>query len=540
MVALRLEICSFCDAPTWCRDTVPGAKAKPICRACDVEKFFENVLYKPIGFSLIGWQREALREVYGTVHAENGRRRYDSAYLEVAKKNGKSFLIGGLPLYHLVREGVVNPKAYGAAAAKDQAGLVFAAAAQLYRKNPMLQQVLKLVESTKRIVRRDGAGYYQVVAADGDVQDGVEPTLTLMDELHRWKTAKARTLYQVLTAGDISVEEPLRWQITTAGDRYESEICWTAHERAQQIIDGRLKSDTFFARVYQCDRKKLAADKEYWRTREARADANPSHEDHGGFLRDDKIASKLEELGEVAYKRLHLNIWNQREEHWMPADAWGKCGQPLRALVGRPCWIGVDLSKNTDFTALVAIYQQEDGSIDIQPTFWIPEEQVHKLERKLRIDLQRWINQGLLRTTPGPAIQFDAIKRQIATIAEAAELREVCYDPRFAWQVISELEADGYTCVEVQQTANKLDAPMQWLMKAVLEGSVRHGSHEVMDWMTQCVSVRVSKDGLIQPDKQYLARDSKRIDGISALLTGLVRVILHESSEIGVFCANLG
>ena len=105
------------------------------------------------------WQREALREVYGTVDAETGARRYDSAYIEVPKKNGKSFLIGGLPLYHLVREGVIQPKAYGAAAAKDQAGLVFAAAAQLWRKNPLLQAELKLIESTKRIVRRDAAGF---------------------------------------------------------------------------------------------------------------------------------------------------------------------------------------------------------------------------------------------------------------------------------------------------------------------------------------------------------------------------------------------
>ena len=223
----------------------------------------------------------------------------------------------------------------------------------------------------------------------------------------------------------------------------------------------------------------------------------------------------------------------------MPADAWGKCSQPLQALVGRPCWIGLDLSKNTDFTALVAVYQQDDGTLDIQPTFWIPEEQVSKLERKLKIDLQRWISRGLLRTTPGPAIQFESIRQQINTIAEAAELREICYDPRFAWQFVMDLEKDGFTCVEVQQSATKLDAPMQWLMKAVLEGRIRHGGHEVLDWMTQCVTVRISKDGLSQPDKQHLNRDAKRIDGVSALLTALVRVILHETSEIGVFCADL-
>ena len=59
-----------------------------MCRACDVELFFANVLYKPIGFTLLKWQRDSLREVYGTVDIETGLRKYDTAYEELAKKNG--------------------------------------------------------------------------------------------------------------------------------------------------------------------------------------------------------------------------------------------------------------------------------------------------------------------------------------------------------------------------------------------------------------------------------------------------------------------
>lgn len=509
-----------------------------MCRACDIEKFFANVLYQPIGFTLLDWQRKVLREVYGSVDIETGRRRFEAAYVEVAKKNGKSFLVGGLPLYHLVREGIDNAKAYGAAAARDQATLVFDAAAQLWRKNKVLQDALKLIDSTKRIVKRDGSGYYCVIAADGDVQDGVEPTLTIMDELHRWKTAKAKTLYQVLTAGDISVKEPLRWMITTAGDRYESEICFQAHERARQTISGALVSQRFYGAIWAADQEKLKADPEYWKTREARVAANPSHEDKGGFLRDEKILSKLEELGEPAFKRLHLNVWNQNDERWMPMEKWLTCSELPHSMIGRQVILGLDLSKNTDFTALVVMFLDDDGTLNVQPYFWVPVEQVAKLERKLKLDLRRWIKLGLLETTPGESIDCDIIAAKIALIAETADVQEIAYDPRFAWDTINKLK-ERYTCVEVKQYGRVLDAPMQWLMRKVLDRKMRHGGHEILDWHVECTTVSVDRDGLMRPDKEHLARDSRRIDGVSAALTGATRLMLYQDSEVGVVSADL-
>ena len=79
-----------------------------------------------------------------------------------------------------------------------------------------------MLPSTKRIVRRDGGGFYAVLSADGDLQDGIEPSLAIRDEVHRWKTLRAETLHDVITKGQISREEPLDIGITTAGAEYES------------------------------------------------------------------------------------------------------------------------------------------------------------------------------------------------------------------------------------------------------------------------------------------------------------------------------
>lgn len=141
MAEYKPEICSYCQAETWCEIRANG---KPQCRGCKAELFFSRLLYPPLGYRLLSWQKKVLHDIYGTVSMENGRRKYRSAYISVGKKNGKSFLIGGLPIYHLLAEDEQNPEAYGAAAAKDQAGLVFKAAAQLVAANRYLVPLPKV------------------------------------------------------------------------------------------------------------------------------------------------------------------------------------------------------------------------------------------------------------------------------------------------------------------------------------------------------------------------------------------------------------
>src|SRR5436190_7761553 len=96
----RPATCGYCQADTWCEFRRNG---KPQCRACKVERYFDHYLYPPLGFKLLDWQRRFLRKIYGTVD-DQGVRKYRRAYRSLGKKGGKSFLVGGLPLYHLCAE----------------------------------------------------------------------------------------------------------------------------------------------------------------------------------------------------------------------------------------------------------------------------------------------------------------------------------------------------------------------------------------------------------------------------------------------------
>ncbi len=505
-----------------------------MCWSCRVEKFFERILFKPLGFVLMDWQRDVLRRMY-RVRAEDGARIVRRSYVEIPKKNGKSMLVGGLPLFHLIVEAdnIVNPEAYSAAACREQAAIAFRAACRMTTDNEYLRDRLKIISSTKRIVRKDGHGFYACLTADGGLQDGIEPSLAIIDELHRLKTEKAKELRHIIVGGTISQPNSLVAEITTAGDVFDSPVAWPQHEYAQAVLDGTIKSDSFLPMIWSANQKRIREDPTYWNSRAARAEANPSHEDNGGFIKDTEMATICEEAAaspaaQAAYERLHLNIWGQKAERWMDMHTWNVCGKELRPLIDRPCWLGIDLSSTTAMSAIVCIFRDDDGSLDILPFPFLPEARISEIQKRIHVDLPGWIKQGWLETTPGNVIDYKIIRQKIDWIASVFHIEEICYDPWNATQFTKELVDAGYQCIEVRQSYGNLSPALKYLNEKIVAGDVRHNGHPVLAWHAHCVTVRTDPNGNIMPDKGTLGREGKMIDTISATCTALARMVRLE------------
>lgn len=550
----RPETCAYCQEDTWCEIRLNG---KPQCRACKVERFFSEVLYPPLGYRLIGWQRRVLRGIYGNPEPDTGLRIVRSAYISVGKKNGKSFLIGGLPLYHLLMENEQNPEAYGAAAAKDQATIVFRAAAQLVRANPDIASLLRVLPSTKRILRKDGGGFYAVLSADGDLQDGVEPSLLMRDEIHRWKSARAETLRDVLTKGQISRREPIDIAITTAGAQYESTLWWKEYANAKRV-EKESKQGSLFVAIWEADRDRLEKDPEYWKSREARVAANPSHEAYpGGFLRDAAIVAEMDKAIEdpserSKYFRYHLNVpIAQEEEPIIDMQKWYQCsgGVDLRTwesynyeqlvdiwdLRNRPCWVGVDASWTTDFTAVVAVFPPFDDVEEwtVLAFFWVPVERVPELERICRQPLASWVEQGFLETTPGNGIDMRCVKERIRWLRDTFDLVEVDFDRvNFRTQAMELQDEDGIAAVEVTQTFMPLSYPTKYLLSSYVDEKLRHGNNPVYNWMASCLQLQYDHKDNCQPSKPERMKSAKRIDGPAATITALSRLLVGQERTI--------
>ena len=81
-------------------------------------------------FELIDWQEQIIRDIFGTLKP-NGYRQFNTAYIEIPKKQGKSELAAAVALLLTCGDGEERAEVYGCAADRQQASIVFNVAADM-------------------------------------------------------------------------------------------------------------------------------------------------------------------------------------------------------------------------------------------------------------------------------------------------------------------------------------------------------------------------------------------------------------------------
>ena len=223
-------------------------------RALDVIEFIQMLRHtgdfygEP--FLLLDWQHQVIWDVYGTVK-DNGLRQYRQAYLEIPKKNGKTELVAALALYHLLCD-PPGGEIYCCAAERYQASLTYKAAKQMIEQDPALEEMLRVVDSSKEIHNKSTGTFIRVLSAEAYSKHGLNPSVVIFDELHAQPN---RNLWDVMTFGASSARrEPLCWVITTAGDDPDRlSIGWEQHEYSRKVIEGEITDPTLYAKIYCAD-----------------------------------------------------------------------------------------------------------------------------------------------------------------------------------------------------------------------------------------------------------------------------------------------
>lgn len=474
---------------------------------------------------LLDWQRDLVLKMFGTLRPD-GTRQYRTVYVEVPRKNGKSSLAGAIALYLLCADGEAGGEVYGAAGDRDQAGIVFAAAAEMARATPELARHLKIVDSTKRIVYPRTGSFYRAIAADASGSHGFNASGIILDEAH---VQPNRELYDVLATSVGARKQPMVFIITTAGfDR--TSICWELHEYARQVRDGIVDDPSFLPVLFAADEDDDWTAPATWRK------ANPSL---GHTITEEFLAAECARAMEIpayqnTFRRLYLNQWTQQETRYLPMAAWDSCGAVPGDLLGRACFGGLDLSSTTDLAAFALLVPDAD-TYDLHCRFWLPEHGIVERERRDRVPYREWARQGWLTLTEGNVIDYDLIKRAVLDTVAAARVQAIGYDPWNATQLVVQLGQEGVPCEPVRQGFASLSAATKELLALVMAGRIRHGGHPVLRWMADNVMVTTDPAGNVKPDK---GKSTQRIDGIAATVTALSRALAAEGDGTSVYEAR--
>ena len=485
--------------------------------------FIENLCHtkgtwagKP--FELIDWQEQIIRDLFGTLKP-NGYRQFNTAYIEIPKKQGKSELAAAVALLLTCGDGEERAEVYGCAADRQQAAIVFDVAADMVRMCPALSKRVKILASQKRLIYTPTNSFYQVLSAEAYSKHGFNIHGVVFDELH---TQPNRKLFDVMTKGSGDARmQPLYFLITTAGTDTHS-ICYETHQKAKDIIEGRKIDPTFYPVIYGADESDDWTDPKVWKK------ANPSLDITVGI---DKVKAACESAKqnpgeENAFRQFRLNQWVKQAVRWMPMEKWDNCAFAVDEdeLEGRVCYGGLDLSSTTDITAFVLAFpplDDEDKYI-ILPYFWIPEDNLTLRVNRDHVPYDVWERQGYLQTTEGNVVHYGFIEKFIEKLGERFNIREIAFDRWGAVQMVQNLEGMGFTVVPFGQGFKDMSPPTKELMKLVLEQKIAHGGHPVLRWNMDNIYIRTDPAGNIKADKE---KSTEKIDGAVATIMALDRAI---------------
>lgn len=466
--------------------------------------------------SLLGWRRT------------DGTRRYRTAYLEVARKNGKTTLAAGLGLYLMLADGEPGAEVYSVATKRDQARLSHGEATRMAKSSPAIRRMVNVYRDNIHIV--DTASKFEPLGADADTMDGLNVHAALVDEVHAHKT---RQVWDVIETATGARRQPLMLAITTSGYNRQS-LCWQLHEYSQQVLDGVIEDDSWFGAIYTLDEDDDWEDESLW------PKANPNL---GVSKKWDDMRRKAARAREMpaalnAFLRLELDIWTQAETKWIPWQHWQACGDAVDAegMRGRTCYGGLDLSSNIDVSAFVLVFppQGNGDKYQVLSRFWIPEEAMVERSRRDRVPYDDWVRQGLITATPGNVIDYAWILDQIDQDAQAYDIREVAFDRWGATKIATELMERGGEdwLVQFGQGYVSMSPAMRELERLILEHKLAHGNNPVLTWMANNLVVRTDPAGNIKPDKE---KSIEKIDGMVALVMALDRALRHEPPKRSVY-----
>ena len=489
--------------------------------------FFQRAIRHTVGewdgqpFDPLPWQQFILWNLYGWFR-EDGTRRFNYAYITVARKNGKTTLMAGCALAALFFDQEKAAEVYFAATKKDQAKIGFDEAQRMVSISPQLRRHLRAGKHDIKAPKLSARCTY--LSSERDTLDGLNIHFAGIDEYHAHPTDGVAN---VLRSGMQARRNPLHLTITTAGFNRESP-CYEMQKTCKEILDGVKHDDAQFALIYELDEDDDWTDSSTW------IKANPSL---GVALRQQLLESQLQQainLGgsrEVEFKTKHLNKWVTASKTWIQDEIWS-ANERKEDLTGRICWGGLDLASVSDMTALVMVYPDGDG-YHVRGHYFMPSDTIDNiLDRDPSHIYRTFLDLPNFHITDGNVTDYAAIRRLVSGVMNRPDGQEVdatslmhnyqvekiAFDRYNSTQIAIDLVDDGVPLTPFGQGFVSMSSPTKQLEVLVRTGKVWHDGDPVLRWALGNVELKMDPAGNIKADKQ---KSGGKIDPIVAMVMGI-------------------
>ena len=455
---------------------------------CDFAETFLHVSKgRDAGYPLVltDWQQWLVKQIYE--RRGDGRLRYRRALVGLARKNGKSLLGSVIALNGLV-EGGLGAEVYSAAGDRQQARIVFNEAKWQVQNSPSLAGICKVYRDAIEIPAT--GAIYRVLSSDAKLQQGLNPSTVVFDELHVQRTDD---LWDALTLGSGARVDPLVIGITTAGYDFDT-ICGRLYQYGKQVAAGEVDDPSFGMWWWEAPEGCTVFDTDAWSV------ANPNLD--LGLMDTEDMEVSAKQTGESAFRRYRLNQWVRVQESWLPAGAWEQGNDSsVRIDPARPVWVGLDMALKHDSIAVVVAQPLEDGRVVVRSQIWMPESG--------RLDVS--------------AVEF-----YLRDLHQRYEVVEFAYDPAYFQRSAEILSDDGLPMVEFPQSRQRMVPACGNAYELIVGGKVVHDGSPMFTDQVLSAAQRMTDGGW----RLSKGKSRRKIDAAIALVIALDRATMRYNPDL--------
>lgn len=415
----------------------------------------------------------------------DGRLRYRRALVGVPRKQGKSLLGSALALYGLFA-GEAGAEVYSAAGDRQQARIVFNEARDQVVNSPVLSKKCRVFRDVIEVPEFNAI--YRVLSADGKLQQGLNPSMVIFDELH---IQRHDDLWDALTLGSGARRDPLVVAITTAGYDLDT-IAGKLYTYGKSLAAKEVVDDSFgffwWEGKLDCD----INDRKQW----VKANPNLSH----GLLDMEDMEVSAKQTSEMAFRRYRLNQWVRTQESWLPVGAWERLVGETVIDPDLPCYVGIDMALKHDSIGVVLAQQQGERYV-LLPQIWNPNDF---------------------------GVDIAAVEHYLRDLHLRYNVQEFAYDPAFFQRSAEALSDDGLPMVEFPQSAQRMVPACGVTYELIVNGQVIHDGSPTFTDHVLSAAQRMADNGW----RLSKGKSRRKIDACIAMVMALDRATHKHKSPI--------
>lgn len=470
-------------------------------------------------FILEPWEAFIVVNLYGFFWKATGRRRFRNAYIEMARKQGKSALVDALGLYHLSYDDAGAAEVLLAANSKEQATEVYKIAKRFVKILDPEATVFKPFRHD--ILFGEDESFFKVLASDDATLDSYNCNCGIIDEYHSAPNSRVR---DVIKSSQGMWEDPMLITITSPG--FDKSLpCYELRTTCTELLSKVKSDDSFFTIIYTLD------DKDDWKDPAVWVKSNPNlgvtlHED---WLQQQVLGAMNNSSDEVGVRTKNLGQWMDTAQTWILdkyiLDATAKVSDDV--FKGKELFVGVDLASNQDLTA-VAYMVDRDGILYYKVEYYVPSESLQTRPDK---DLYaQWVRTKSLTITPGNVTDYEYITSDILAMDKLGYIVRIAYDQYNATQWAINATNEGLPLEPFSQAIGNFNKCTKEFERKIMQGSVVLDDNPINRYCLRNVVLRMDVNGNVKPDKK---QEKKKIDGVIAMLQALAMYQAYANTFVG-------